>query len=73
MFQDDQFEDFTTASEWEQFTARLEQLLTEWMGKPLDKDNLNNNWIVIHEKVSFSGANLMHGSHAVPCRYMYLI
>ncbi|ODN03877.1 Rab3 GTPase-activating protein catalytic subunit [Orchesella cincta] len=51
---DDQFEDFTTASDWEQFTARLEQLLTEWLSKPVEPENVTNNWVDIQEKVTFS-------------------
>jgi hypothetical protein len=53
--QDEHFEDFTTASDWETFTARMEQTLTEWMGKPPEPENILNNWLVIHERISFSG------------------
>lgn len=55
VFKDEHFEDFTTASDWELFTAKLEQLLSEWMGKPAELDNITNGWVVVHEKITFAG------------------
>ncbi|CAG7718551.1 unnamed protein product [Allacma fusca] len=52
--EEEQFEDFTTASDWEHFTAHLERLLIEWQTRPIEQENLVEQWAVLHEKVSFS-------------------
>ena len=54
-FQEEHFEDFTTASEWETFTANLERVIIEWQSRPFDPENIMQQWGVLHEKVSFAG------------------
>lgn len=54
--------DFTTASEWEVFVARLEEVIHEWKlshAKPSpslkDGDFLNLSWEENTEKLNFAG------------------
>nr|XP_022900950.1 rab3 GTPase-activating protein catalytic subunit [Onthophagus taurus] len=50
-------QDFTTASEWEVFISRLEEIVHEWKiedVKNLDKGNVNVKWLVKSENVHFS-------------------
>lgn len=56
--------DFTTASEWEIFIARLEEIIHDWklsasrssLCKPLEKNELlNGTWLTKSEHVLFAG------------------
>lgn len=54
--------DFTTATEWEIFIARIEEILHEWQlsnvpfGLPLkEKDFVNLRWLEVSEKLNFAG------------------
>ncbi|XP_051158910.1 rab3 GTPase-activating protein catalytic subunit [Leptopilina boulardi] len=53
--------DFTTATEWEIFIARIEEILHEWklsqitFGPPLkEKDFINLRWLEVSEKLNFA-------------------
>jgi len=52
--------DFTTASEWERFIARLEEILHEWKlislshSLPLDKGELSGEWQTREETLTFA-------------------
>lgn len=59
-------QDFTTASEWEIFNARLEEQIHDWklpfveIGQPLTKNQLSLcEWIVTSESVYFADVELM--------------
>ena len=58
-------QDFTTASDWELFTARIEELFHEWrlpyagIGKPLEKNQLTKcEWSVSRESIHFADVEL---------------
>ncbi|EPQ09356.1 Rab3 GTPase-activating protein catalytic subunit [Myotis brandtii] len=50
--------DFTTASEWERFISRVEEILNDWklignsLGKPLEKIIVNKMRYGKHEEIS---------------------
>ena len=54
--------DFTSASEWEVFTSRLEEILLSWQLSLKDKEeentifiNINGEWKSVSEDISFAG------------------
>lgn len=43
-------QDFTTATDWEVFIARLEEIIYEWKGSGVSEET-GNGWVIRDEKV----------------------
>lgn len=64
--------DFTSASEWETFTSKLEEILLSWQLSGKDREEeayekvqLNGPWKEVSENISFAG--LAPRSHSFNC------
>lgn len=64
--------DFTSASEWEVFTSRLEEILLSWQLSLKDKEetvsfmNLEGQWKSLSEDINFAGSLYRQKSIAIP-------
>lgn len=61
--------DFTSASEWEVFTSKLEEVLLSWQLSLKDKEevpcpvNVNGTWKSESADINFAGMFFMYCSH----------